>query len=140
MFNGLWREAKGKEKKKYNKRELREQGLVVLELCVEKKNTIIISISNFFAHFFHDHSHHLPPYQRLLCSKTIENMHKNTDDNSGDFSDELEEFEMSQDESNQKKKGGQSFANKPYDEAYELSQDLSMAESFDGRDKKPKVC
>ena len=32
-------------------------------------------------------------------------MHKNTDDNSGDFSDELEEFEMSQDESNQKKKG-----------------------------------
>ena len=67
-------------------------------------------------------------------------MHKNTDDNSGDFSDELEEFEMSQDESNLKKKGAQSFANKPYDEAYELSQDLSMAESFDGRDKKTKVC
>jgi len=28
-----------------------------------------------------------------------------------------------------------SFANKPYDEAYEISQDLSVAESYDGRDK-----
>jgi len=27
------------------------------------------------------------------------------------------------------------YSNKPYDEAYELSQDLSVAESFDGRDK-----
>jgi len=26
------------------------------------------------------------------------------------------------------------LANKPYDEAYEVSQDLSTAESFDGRD------
>jgi hypothetical protein len=29
--------------------------------------------------------------------------------------------------------GAQPVANKPYDEAYELSQDLSMAESYDGR-------
>lgn len=28
-----------------------------------------------------------------------------------------------------------SFQNKPYDEAYEISQDLSMAESYDGREK-----
>ena len=27
------------------------------------------------------------------------------------------------------------FHNKPYDEAYDVSQDLSMAESYDGRDK-----
>jgi len=27
------------------------------------------------------------------------------------------------------------FSNKPYDEAYEISQDLSMAESYDGREK-----
>ena len=27
------------------------------------------------------------------------------------------------------------FTNKPYDEAYEISQDLSMAESYDGREK-----
>lgn len=86
-------------------------------------------------------------------------------ENSDDFSDELDEYEESHDEANLKKKvrgssssllvsvaalthsltpssmqGATSFANKPYDEAYELSQDLSMAESFDGRDKpKPKV-
>jgi hypothetical protein len=30
---------------------------------------------------------------------------------------------------------GQVMTNQKYDEAYELSQDLSMAESFDGRDK-----
>lgn len=28
------------------------------------------------------------------------------------------------------------YSNKPYDEAFEFSQDLSVAESFDGRDKK----
>ena len=27
------------------------------------------------------------------------------------------------------------YSNNPYDEAYDISQDLSMAESFDGRDK-----
>jgi hypothetical protein len=27
------------------------------------------------------------------------------------------------------------FQNKPYDEAYDISQDLSMAESYDGREK-----
>ena len=37
-----------------------------------------------------------------------------------------------------KKKGAQSYVNKPYDEAYEISADLSMAESFDGREA--KVC
>lgn len=56
-------------------------------------------------------------------------------DNSGEFSDELDEFEQSADEKTMKKKGGTTFVNKPYDEAYEISQDLSMAESFDGRDK-----
>ena len=27
------------------------------------------------------------------------------------------------------------YTNKPYDEAFEISQDLSMAESYDGREK-----
>ena len=84
-------------------------------------------------------------------------------ENSDDFSDELDEFEESQDDSNLKKKARRNlflcscnlfcfsccsffvhlsyhqnatnFQNKPYDEAYEVSQDLSMAESYDGRDK-----
>lgn len=61
-------------------------------------------------------------------------------DESGNLSDddELDEFEYSQGE---EKYGGKNpknvstFANKPYDEAYEVSQDLSVAESFDARDK-----
>lgn len=53
---------------------------------------------------------------------------------SGEFSDELDEFEESVDETKQKNLRNQtSYTNKPYDEAYEVSQDLSMAESFDGR-------
>lgn len=59
------------------------------------------------------------------------------DENSGEFSDELDEFEESVEEhKNQlaKKANNQTtYNNKPYDEAYEVSQDLSMAESFDGR-------
>lgn len=31
---------------------------------------------------------------------------------------------------------GTTFANKPYDEAYDISQDLSMVESYDGRGEK----
>jgi hypothetical protein len=57
---------------------------------------------------------------------------------SGDLSgsDELDEFEQSVDEAKAKnQKNATSYQNKPYDEAYEVSQDLSMAESFDGRDK-----
>lgn len=34
-----------------------------------------------------------------------------------------------------KKKGGNSYTNKPYDEAFDVSQDLSVAESYDGRDR-----
>ena len=56
-------------------------------------------------------------------------------ENSDDFSDELDEFEESQDDTNLKKKNVTNFQNKPYDEAYEVSQDLSMAESYDGREK-----
>jgi hypothetical protein len=33
-------------------------------------------------------------------------------------------------------KNSTAYQNKPYDEAYEVSQDLSMAESFDGRGDK----
>ena len=66
-------------------------------------------------------------------------------DDSGEFSDELDEFEESVDDRNYRKgdrgaKGGPAsnatYANKPYDEAYELSQDLSLAESYDGREQK----
>jgi intraflagellar transport protein 46 len=58
-------------------------------------------------------------------------------DNSEDFGDEFsDEFEESNgDMPTSGKKGAQSFANKPYDEALDISQDLSMAESFDGREK-----
>lgn len=59
------------------------------------------------------------------------------DQDSGDLSDGLDEFEASGEEQ-LKKKGAQSYVNKPYDEAYEISADLSMAESFDGREA--KVC
>ncbi len=73
--------------------------------------------------------------------------------NESEFSDEgLDEFEESVEDTPIKKKVGffvsswilfqfifvgqnTTYTNKPYDEAYELSQDLSMAESFDGRDK-----
>eukprot|EP00607_Mallomonas_marina_P009859 CAMPEP_0182419634 /NCGR_PEP_ID=MMETSP1167-20130531/4041_1 /TAXON_ID=2988 /ORGANISM="Mallomonas Sp, Strain CCMP3275" /LENGTH=460 /DNA_ID=CAMNT_0024594651 /DNA_START=128 /DNA_END=1510 /DNA_ORIENTATION=+ len=47
--------------------------------------------------------------------------------------DDMDEFEESQDERMQKNQNDRTIANKPYDEAYEVSQDLSMAESFDGR-------
>jgi heme oxygenase len=62
------------------------------------------------------------------------------EENSGDFSDELDEFEESVDETKQRgnfssKARNQTFVDKPYDEVYEISQDLSMAESFDGREK-----
>lgn len=57
------------------------------------------------------------------------------DQDSGDLSDGLDEFEASGEEQ-LKKKGAQSYVNKPYDEAYEISADLSMAESYDGREAK----
>jgi len=61
------------------------------------------------------------------------------DDNSGDFSDELDEFEESMEDHKQRdnitNKKQINYTNKPYDEAFEISQDLSMAESYDGRDK-----
>mmetsp|Transcript_31727 Transcript_31727/g.53521 ORF Transcript_31727/g.53521 Transcript_31727/m.53521 type:complete len:513 (-) Transcript_31727:99-1637(-) len=59
------------------------------------------------------------------------------EDNSGEFSDELDEFEESIDETKAKNiRNATSYTNKPYDEAFEVSQDLSMAESFDGRGDK----
>lgn len=67
-------------------------------------------------------------------------MQENSNDFDDDDDDELDEYEESHDEAKMKKKGTQAVANQKYDEAYELSQDLSMAESFDGRDKdKEKV-
>ena len=60
---------------------------------------------------------------------------------SGDFSDGLDEFEESMEDHKQSSnytnnnKNQTTYSNKPYDEAFEISQDLSMAESFDGRDK-----
>lgn len=57
-------------------------------------------------------------------------------EDSGEFSEGLDEFENSIDETRQKSlKNQTTYSNKPYDEAFEVSQDLSMAESFDGRDK-----
>jgi hypothetical protein len=57
-------------------------------------------------------------------------------EDSGEFSEGLDEFEKSFDESKHKNlKNQTTYTNKPYDEAFEVSQDLSMAESFDGRDK-----
>jgi len=53
----------------------------------------------------------------------------NSDD---EFSDELDEFEESVDEAKHSRRAVPQY-NKPYDEAYEVSQDLSVAESFDGR-------
>lgn len=48
----------------------------------------------------------------------------------------MDAFEESIDESKQKHLRNQTtYKDKPYDEAIEISQDLSMAESFDGRDK-----
>ena len=61
------------------------------------------------------------------------------DEDSGELSDGLDEFEASAEERSAKKKADQqTYANEPYDEAYEISQDLSVAESYDGRDA--KVC
>jgi hypothetical protein len=60
-------------------------------------------------------------------------------DGSGEFSDGLDddEFEESVEERKQRPmmKNQTAYKDKPYDEAFEVSQDLSMAESFDGRDK-----
>jgi hypothetical protein len=58
-------------------------------------------------------------------------------DESDEFSDGLDDFEASIDENKQKalNKNRTTYQDKPYDEAYEISQDLSMAESFDARDK-----
>jgi hypothetical protein len=56
---------------------------------------------------------------------------------SGDLSDGLDEFEASGEE--QRKTKAQNVSNKPYDEAYEISADLSMAESFDGREAKVRT-
>eukprot|EP01035_Chromulina_nebulosa_P020202 gene20202-26223_t len=48
-----------------------------------------------------------------------------------------DEFEYSADDTKLKNPRSQKvYDNKPYDEEYELSQDLSVAESFDARDKK----
>jgi hypothetical protein len=61
---------------------------------------------------------------------------------SGEFSDELDEFEESFDQNAKQKalnKNRTTYQDKPYDEAYEISQDLSMAESFDGRQAQDKV-
>ena len=58
------------------------------------------------------------------------------DQDSGDLSDGLDEFEASAEERQAKKGDAQNYANKPYDEAYELSQDLSVNESYDARDAK----
>eukprot|EP01037_Dinobryon_pediforme_P018002 gene18002-18239_t len=62
------------------------------------------------------------------------------EDNSGELSDGLDEFEESIDETKQRgnftaNRNQTTYSDKPYDEAYEVSQDLSMAESFDGREK-----
>jgi hypothetical protein len=72
-----------------------------------------------------------------IFDKYIEKIPKdplNMDENSGDLSDELDDFEASIDESQHKPNKNQTtYSNKPYDEAFEISQDLSMAESYDGR-------
>lgn len=58
------------------------------------------------------------------------------DENSGEFSDELDEFEESIEDAKPKNfRNHTSYSNKPYDEGEDVSQDLSMAESFDGREK-----
>jgi hypothetical protein len=51
--------------------------------------------------------------------------------------DDLDEYEYSEDDAKQKsaQRNQTTFANKPYDEAYEISQDLSVAESFEAKDK-----
>lgn len=50
-----------------------------------------------------------------------------------EFSDELDEFEESGEEKPTKR--GTEVQNKQYDEAYEVSQDLSVNESYDGRNQ-----
>jgi intraflagellar transport protein 46 len=59
------------------------------------------------------------------------------EDPSGDFSDDLDEFEESviEDKKHTDKKGGKAVKDRHHDEEFEVSQELSMAESFDGRDK-----
>lgn len=57
-------------------------------------------------------------------------------DESEEFSDGLDEFEESMEERKSKPPPKTNSAyNKPYDEAFEVSNDLSVAESYDFRDK-----
>jgi hypothetical protein len=65
---------------------------------------------------------------------------ENDDD---EFSDGLEDdFEQSMDDRNKRPqlRNQTTYQNKPYDEAVEVSQDLSMAESYDFRDKVCSCC
>ena len=58
-------------------------------------------------------------------------------DSSGRLSeDDLDEFEYSEDDNKHKnQKNTTKFKDEKYDEALEFSHDLSVAESFDARDK-----
>jgi hypothetical protein len=52
--------------------------------------------------------------------------------------DDLDEYEYSEDDAkhkNQNLKNQNSYDSKPFDDAYDISQDLSIAESFDAREK-----
>jgi len=78
-----------------------------------------------------------PGFKFILCSQRVGALENMDGDSGGDLSDGLDEFEASAEERQAKGKGNaQAYANKPYDEAYEISQDLSVAESYDGRDAK----
>lgn len=64
---------------------------------------------------------------------TSGDMRGGSDDES---SDGLDEFEESMDDRQRRPPAkNHSVQNRHYDEEYEVSQDLSVAESFDGRDK-----
>lgn len=55
--------------------------------------------------------------------------------------DDLDEYEFSEDDGKFKnQKGSVKVPNKPHDEEYELSADLSIAESFDAREKVSISC
>lgn len=61
-------------------------------------------------------------------------------DESGNLSED-DEFEISGDHKMAKEyKGATAQANKPWDEAYEVSQDLSVAESVDMKDRVSILC
>ena len=59
------------------------------------------------------------------------------EENSGDFSDELDEFDETKQRGNfaANNRNQTTYSDKPYDETYEISQDLSVAESYNWRDK-----